>query len=119
LASENKEQPFPIVDQYEELGVLHNPEFKDLSAEVLEVILCDNKLNVHNKELVIKVVTKSTEAGLQAKEQCFNTLIHCVKYGQMSFSFYIEVLNNKLSLAILVCFHLSKIELYTFYTLHL
>jgi hypothetical protein len=105
VALENKEQLFPIVDQYEDLGVLHNHQFKDLLAEVLEAILCDNKLNVHNKELVIKVVTKWTEAGLQAQEQCFNTLIHCVKYGLMSFSLYTEVMNNKLSLAILVCFY--------------
>jgi kelch-like protein 10 len=92
----------------------HSPEFEDLSAEELQSILCDDELNVHSEELVFKAVIKWTEADLKARKQYLSTLIHCVRYGLMSFSFFTDVMNKKLILANPVCFHFSKIQLYTF-----
>jgi kelch-like protein 10 len=85
-------------------------EFKDMSAEELESVLCDDELNVRNEELVFEAVIKWTEVDLQARKQYFKTLIHCVRYGLMSFEFFIDVvMNNKLILASPVCFHWTEI----------
>jgi kelch-like protein 10 len=87
-------------------------EFKDLSVEELENILCDDELNVSSEELVFEAVIKWTQADLQAREQHLKTLIHCVRYGLMSFTFFTdEVMNNELILASPVCFHWVMIEL--------
>ncbi|PSN56988.1 hypothetical protein C0J52_04246 [Blattella germanica] len=66
-------------------------EFKDLSAEELESILCDDELNVRNEELVFEAVMKWTEADLPSRKQYLKILIHCVRYGLMSFKFFTDV----------------------------
>ncbi|XP_069702649.1 kelch-like protein 10 [Periplaneta americana] len=74
-------------------------EFKDLSAEELESILCDDELNVRNEELVFEAVIRWTEVDITARKQHLKSLIHCVRYGLMSFKYFTDVvMNNKLIL---------------------
>jgi hypothetical protein len=87
-------------------------EFKDLSVEELEGILCDDELNVHSEELVFEALIKWTQADLEARVQHLRSLIYCVRYGLLSYTFFTSVvMNNELILASPVCFYWTSIEL--------
>ncbi|KAJ9583525.1 hypothetical protein L9F63_022143, partial [Diploptera punctata] len=78
--------------------ILHqSSEFKELSAEELETILRDDELNVRNEETVFEAIMKWTEADLPNRKKYLKILIHCARYGLMSFKFFTDVvMNNKL-----------------------
>nr|CAD7396438.1 unnamed protein product [Timema poppensis] len=69
-------------------------EFKDLLAEELEIILKDDELNIRNEETVFEAIMQWVEADAEGRKHHLGSLIHCARYGLMSFKFFTDVVMN-------------------------
>nr|CAD7453492.1 unnamed protein product [Timema tahoe] len=69
-------------------------EFKDLLPEELEIILKDDELNIRNEETVFEAIMQWVEADAEGRKHNLGSLIHCARYGLMSFKFFTDVVMN-------------------------
>ncbi|XP_076229001.1 uncharacterized protein LOC116426173 isoform X1 [Nomia melanderi] len=65
-----------------------SPEFKELTGEELEAILCDDELNVRNEEIVFEAVKTWVEHNAEERQACLPRLLKCVRYGLMGYPFF-------------------------------